>query len=104
MAEKTKKEEKLTDLKGDSKLGELVEKFEKEFRKEMAGRPYLLAVTSGYVIGNEGDKATLAAQWSWRSNVIVGAEDSEKMMDFLSGQLKDVAEHPEYGVKKKYKK
>jgi hypothetical protein len=104
MAEKAKKEEKLTDLKGDRKLGELVEKFEKEFRKEMAGRPYLLAVTSGYVIGNEGDKATLAAQWSWRSNVIVGAEDSEKMMDFLSNQLKDVAEHPEYGVKKKYMK
>ena len=104
MADKTKKEEKLTDLKGDHKLGELVEKFEKEFRKEMAGRPYLLAVTSGYVIGNEGDKATLAAQWSWRSNVIVGAEDSGKMIDFLSGQLKDVADHPEYGVKKKYSK
>jgi hypothetical protein len=99
-----KKDEKQSDLKGDSKLGELVEKFEKEFRKEMAGRPYLLSVTSGYVIGNEGDKATLAAQWSWRSNVIIGTQDSEKMMEFLTAQLKDVVDHPEYGVKKKYRK
>jgi predicted DsbA family dithiol-disulfide isomerase len=104
MADNKKKEEKKTEFAGEKKLGELLEKFDKEFRKEMEGRPYLLTVTSGYMIGQENDKATLAAQWSWRSNVIIGGEDSERMVEFLTGQLKEVAEHPEYGVKKKYKK
>jgi len=106
MAENKKKdnEEKKPEAKADNRLGKLVERFEKEFRKEMTGRPYLLTVTSGYVVGNEGDKATLAAQWSWRSNVIIGTEDSGRMVDFLTAQLKDVVEHPEYGVKKQYAK
>jgi len=106
MADKKKeaKEEAKTEFPDEKKLGQLVEKFDAELRKELAGRPYLLAVASGYVMGSEGDKATLAAQWSWRSNVLIGTEDSDKMAEFLAGQLKDVADHPEYGVRKKYRK
>ena len=103
MADK-KNEEKRKEIANDKKLAELLEKFDKEFHKEMAGRPYLLVATSGFEIGRDGEKSTLASQWSWRSNVLVGTEDSDKMAEFLAGQLKDVAEHPEYGVKKKYKK
>jgi len=103
MADK-KKEERKIDFANDDKLAKLLEKVDKEFLKEMAGRPYLLVATSGYEIGKDGDKSTLAAQWSWRSNVLIGTEDSDKMADFLAGQLKDVSDHPEYGVKKKYKK
>jgi hypothetical protein len=104
MAENKKKEEKKIDFANDKRLAELLEKFDKEFLKEMAGRPYLLVATSGYEIGKDGDKSTLASQWSWRSNVLIGTEDSDKMADFLANQLKEVADHPEYGVKKKYKK
>jgi len=104
MAENKKKEEKKIDFANDKKLSELLEKFDGEFMKEMAGRPYLLVATSGYEIGKDGDRSTLASQWSWRSNVLVGTEDSEKMADFLANQLKDVSDHPEYGVKRKYKK
>ncbi|MFA6328082.1 MAG: hypothetical protein WCY41_01405 [Candidatus Micrarchaeia archaeon] len=103
MAE-NKKGEKKIDFANDKKLAELLEKLDKEFMKEMAGRPYLLVATSGYEIGRDGDKSTLASQWSWRSNVLVGSEEGGKMADFLAGQLKDVADHPEYGVKKRYKK
>jgi len=104
MAENNKKEEKKIDFANDKKIAELLEKFDKEFLKEMAGRPYLLVATSGYEIGRDGDKSTLASQWSWRSNVLVGTPDSDKMAEFLANQLKEVADHPEYGVKKKYKK
>ncbi len=106
MADKKKeeKEEAKLEFVDEKKLGALVEKLDVELRKEMVGRPYLLAVTTGYVVKSEGDKATLAAQWSWRSNVLVGSEDSDKMAEFLAGQLKDVSDHPEYGVKKKYRK
>ena len=103
MADK-KKEERKIDFANDDKLAKLLERLDKEFLKEMAGRPYLLVATSGYEIGKDGDKSTLAAQWSWRSNVLIGTEDSDKMAEFLAGQLKDVSDHPEYGVKKKYKK
>jgi len=103
MADK-KKEEKKIDFANDDKLAKLLEKFDKEFNKEMAGRPYLLVATSGYEIGRDGEKSTLASQWSWRSNVLIGTEDSDKMTDFLANQLKEVSDHPEYGVKKKYKK
>ncbi len=103
MADK-KKEETKVDFANDKKLTELLEKVDKEFQKEMAGRPYLLVATSGYEIGKDGDKSTLAAQWSWRSNVLIGKEDADKMAEFLAGQLKDVSDHPEYGVKKRYKK
>jgi hypothetical protein len=103
MADK-KKDEKKTDFANDKKLSELLERLDKEFLKEMAGRPYLLVATSGYEIGKDGDKSTLASQWSWRSNVLIGTEDSDKMAEFLAGQLKDVSDHPEYGVKKRYKK
>ncbi|MCX6770619.1 MAG: hypothetical protein NTX79_01045 [Candidatus Micrarchaeota archaeon] len=104
MAENRKKEEKKIDFANDKKLSELLEKFDREFTKEMAGRPYLLVATSGYEIGRDGDKSTLASQWSWRSNVLVGTEDSDKMAEFLANQLKEVSDHPAYGVKKKYKK
>ena len=104
MAENKKKEEKKTDFANDKKLAELLEKFDGEFLKEMAGRPYLLVATSGYEIGRDGEKSTLASQWSWRSNVLIGTEDSDKMAEFLANQLKEVSDHPEYGVKKKYKK
>ena len=103
MADK-KKDEKKIDFANDKKLTELLEKFDKEFMKEMAGRPYLLVATSGFEIGRDGDKSTLASQWSWRSNVLIGTEDSDKMADFLANQLKEVADHPELGVKKKYRK
>ncbi|MFA6214295.1 MAG: hypothetical protein WC717_03390 [Candidatus Micrarchaeia archaeon] len=104
MADNRKKDEKKDEISGDNKLAVLLEKLDKEFLKEMAGRPYLLVATSGYEIGRDGDRATLAAQWSWRSNVLVGKEDSDKMAEFLANQLKDVSEHPEYGVKRKYRK
>ena len=104
MADVKKKEEKKLDFANDRKLTELLEKFDREFSKEMAGRPYLLVATSGFEIGRDGDKSTLASQWSWRSNVLIGTTDSDKMADFLANQLKDVADHPELGVRKKYKK
>ena len=104
MAENKKKDEKKADFANDNKLAELLEKVDKEFLKEMAGRPYLLVATSGYEIGRDGEKSTLAQQWGWRSNVLIGTEDSGKMADFLANQLKEVADHPEYGVKRKYKK
>jgi len=104
MAENRKKEDTKVDFANDKKLSELLEKLDKEFLKEMAGRPYLLVATSGYEIGKDGDKSTLASQWSWRSNVLIGTEDSDKMAEFLANQLKDVSDHPEYGVKRKYKK
>ncbi|MFA5929396.1 MAG: hypothetical protein WC861_00775 [Candidatus Micrarchaeia archaeon] len=104
MAENKKKEEKKIDFANDDKLAKLLEKVDAEFSKEMAGRPYLLVATSGYEIGRDGDKSTLASQWSWRSNVLIGTEDSGKMAEFLANQLKDVADHPEYGVRKKYRK
>ena len=104
MAENKKKEEKRIDFANDKKLAELLEKFDKEFQKEMAGRPYLLVATSGFEIGRDGDKSTLASQWSWRSNVLVGTEDSDKMAEFLANQLREVSDHPEHGVKKRYKK
>lgn len=103
MAE-NKKKAAVIDPAEEKKLSKLLEKLDAEFAKEMAGRPYLLIATSGYPVEQEGDKATLAAQWSWRSNVRIGTEDSDRMVDFLTGQLKDVADHPEYGVKKTYKK
>ena len=89
---------------GEKKLPELMEKLDELLRKEMPGRPYLLTVTTGYEIGKDGEKTTLAAQWSWRSNVIVGKDDAVMVSEFLSNQLKDVVEHPEYGVKKNYSK
>ena len=88
----------------EKKLSRLLERMDADFAKEMAGRPYLLIATSGYAVEQEGDKATLAAQWSWRSNVLIGTPDSDKMAEFLANQLKEVADHQEYGVKKKYKK
>ena len=103
MAE-NKKKAAIIDPAEEKKLGKLLEKLDAEFAMEMGGRPYLLVAASGYTVEQEGDKATLAAQWSWRSNVRVGAEDSDRMADFLANQMKDVAEHPEYGVRKKYKK
>ena len=103
MAE-NKKKAAIIDPAEEKKLGKLLEKLDAEFAKEMGGRPYLLVAASGYTVEQEGDKATLAAQWSWRSNVRVGAEDSDRMADFLANQMKDVADHPEYGVRKKYKK
>jgi len=103
MAEK-KKDEKKIDFANDDRLAKLLEKVDKDFLKEMAGRPYLLVATSGYEIGRDGEKSTLASQWSWRSNVLIGTEDSDKMAEFLANQLKEVSDHPEYGVKKKYKK
>ena len=104
MAENKKKEEKKIDFANDNRLAELLEKLDKDFMKEMAGRPYLLVATSGYEIGRDGDRSTLASQWSWRSNVLIGTDDSDKMAEFLANQLKEVSDHPEYGVKKRYKK
>ena len=103
MAE-TKKKAAVIDPAEEKKLGKLLEKLDAEFAREMGGRPYLLVATTGYTVEQEGDKATLAAQWSWRSNVRIGTEDSERMAEFLANQMKDVAEHPEYGVRKRYKK
>ena len=98
MAEKKSKE-----FKDEKKLGELVEKINKELASGLKGRPYLLAITSGYELEQVKGKSRLAAQWSWRSNVIVGSGEGSKMMDFLSQQLQDVVGHPEAGIKAKYK-
>lgn len=102
MAEK--KTEKKDKFAGEEKLSEAVGKIDAELRKELGTRPYLLVVATGYELGREGHDVTLAAQWSWRSNVIIGGTDSEKMAEFLSNQLKEAVEHPEHGVKKTYSK
>lgn len=86
------------------KLSQIVEKLNKELLKEMAHRPYLFVVASGYEISRKEGVSTLAPQWSWRSNVIVGAPESQRVAEFLADQLKDVAENPENGVKALYKK
>ena len=96
-------EKNKSEFADDKKLGELVEKINKELGAGLKGRPYLLAVTTGYELEQVAGKSKLAAQWSWRSNVFVGSEDSPKMMEFLSQQLRDVVEHPEAGTKAKYK-
>jgi hypothetical protein len=99
-----KKEEKGTKFAGEKKLPELAAKCEAILKEEMPGRPYLMVITTGYEIGKSGEKTTLAAQWSWRSNVIIGKDDAEPVAEFLSGQLQDAVNHPEYGVKKAYAK
>ena len=101
MAEQEKTEKKFAD---DKKLGELLAKANEQIGKELKGRPYLLVIASGYPVEyseSEG-KSKLAAQWSWRSNVIVNNEDGPRVMEFLAEQLKDVTDHPESGIKAKY--
>ena len=91
-----------TELTPEQKLSGAVDNANKIIREEMNGRPYLLIVTTGYEIEKLADKSRLAAQWSWRSNVLVNSEEGAVVMNFLSDQLKDVVEHPEAGIKKKY--
>jgi hypothetical protein len=89
---------------GEGQLPEVVDRVNEILSKEFAGRPYLMVVATGYEIGNDGDKSTFAAQWSWRSNVIMGSEGGERLATFLSDQLQEAANHPENGVKKTYAK
>lgn len=90
------------EFKGEKRLGELAEKVNKELSEGLKGRPYLVAIATGYELEHIEGKSRLAAQWSWRTNVIIGSEDGEKVMEFLSNQLKEVVEHPQDGVKAKY--
>jgi hypothetical protein len=99
-----KKEEKKTTITGQEKIPELLAKANEVFAKEMVGRPYLLVVASGFEIGNEGNRSRIAAQWAWRSNVIVGSEDGPAVADFFCNQLREVADDQKHGVKAKYKK
>ena len=103
MAEK--KDEKKQEKKAgqDALLGDMLDRFNGELADAMAGRPYLLMLTTGYEIGKEGEKSLLAAQWGWRSNVFVGNDDGKKIMEFLLSQLRDAETHPENGVKKQYR-
>ncbi|MCX6769261.1 MAG: hypothetical protein NT051_01125 [Candidatus Micrarchaeota archaeon] len=105
MAEEKKKKDKegmVLKSTGEQRLHEIVTELDSQLRKEMGTRPYLITVTTGYEIGKDGGKSVLAAQWSWRSNVIVEGTDSETLIGFLTGQLKDAVENPENGIKKKY--
>ena len=100
MAKEEKKPGKFSE---EGKLSEIVNKAHGEIADSMNGRPYLLVVATGYEIGKEGEKSLLAAQWAWRSNVFVDRPESGKLMEFLAGQLREVADHPESGVKKSYR-
>lgn len=103
MAEK--KDGKKTEKKfaQEEKLGELLTKFNGELADAMAGRPYLMVVTTGYEIGKDGEKSLMAAQWGWRSNVFLDKDEGKRIMEFLLSQLKDAETHPENGVKKQYR-
>jgi len=87
----------------EKRLGEALTRLNEEFSKEMKARPYLIAVASGYEIKKEDDLSQFAPQWAWRSNVYVNNEGGRKVVEFLAGQLADIVEHPERGVKKQYK-
>lgn len=95
----------------EAKIASIVDKFNEELIKEMEGKPYLLVLATLHEVDREGDKSKLATQWNWRSNIDAREEGrSEKeieagrvMMKFLVERLKDVVEHPEGGIRKKYK-
>jgi hypothetical protein len=86
----------------EKKLVELANKFNDELLEKMNGRPYLLVIASGFEIGKKEDKSLFTSQWTWRSNVFIGKEESKKLMEFLISQLKDAVEDQENGIKKKY--
>lgn len=104
MAEPKKEEKAKPTGIGQNQLSEVVDKANELLLKELSTRPYLVVVATGFEMGRDGEKTILAAQWSWRSNVIAGSEDGEKMADFLAGQLREAVEQPEKGVKKFYRK
>ena len=101
-AAKKKTDKDSVEFAGDESLTELIDKANTVLLNGMAGRPYMLVVTSGYEIGRDGEKHTLSSQWSWRSNVFINTKESAHLADFLASQLKDVVDHPEGGIKKKY--
>ncbi|VVC00301.1 Uncharacterised protein [uncultured archaeon] len=95
----------------EEKIRKLVEETNEKFLKEMDGKPYLFVVSTLHEVGRDGDKSRLAAQWNWRSNIDSREEGRAKkevetgrtLMKFLSDRLNEVVNHPEYGIKKKYK-
>jgi hypothetical protein len=89
--------------KEEERLSKTVKKLDDLVRADLDARPYLLVVATGFPLETKGEVSTLAPQWSWRSNVIVGREESERVMDFLADQLKDAVEDKECGIRKKYR-
>lgn len=95
----------------EEKIRALVDKFNNELIVEMDGKPYLMVLATLHEIGRDGGKSKLATQWNWRSNIDPREEGRSKkevetgriMMKFLTERLKDVVDHPEGGLKKKYK-
>ena len=114
----------MADKKGDAKadltkrleeqeqrLNTFVDKVNGELLVEMDGKPYLLILATLHEVDREGGKSRMAAQWNWRSNIDPREEDRPKkdvevsrtLMKFLTERLNDVLDHPEGGIRKKYK-
>lgn len=85
------------------KLGELVEKVNKELQIELKGKPYVIVIASCYEIGHTEDRSELGPLWGWGSNVLVGSKDGPSVAKFLGDQLKDVVNDPQSGINKAYK-
>lgn len=94
----------------EEKLRKIVDEANEKLLKETEGKPYLLVLTTLHEVDREGSKSKLAAQWNWRTNINSRKEGrSEKeveaaktLIGYLIEQLKNVADHPESGIKKKY--
>ena len=95
----------------EAKIAGIVDTFNNELIVEMAGKPYLLILATLHEVDREGDKSKLATQWNWRSNIDSRTEGrpqkdieaGKTMMKFLVERLPEVVDHPEGGIKKRYK-
>jgi len=98
-------------IQEETRISSIVEKYNEELLAEMSGKPYLLVLATLHEVDREGGKSKLAAQLNWRSNIDARTEGrSQKdveagkvMMKFLIERLDEVVNHPEGGIKKKYK-
>ena len=94
----------------EERLKKIVDEANEKLLKETDGKPYLLVLATLHEVDRTGDRSKLAAQWNWRTNIDSKKEGrSEKeieaaktLVGYLVEQLKNVAEHPESGIKKKY--
>ncbi|MEM4348004.1 MAG: hypothetical protein QXN37_00330 [Candidatus Anstonellaceae archaeon] len=99
------------DLKeAEQTLRKIADETDAKLLEQNEGRPYLLVIIGLHEIGREGNKSKIAAQWEWRSNIQSNyanmsneeAEVAKRLVSYLVDQLSDVANHPEFGIKKKY--
>lgn len=113
MADKKKDKEELDASlrEEEARISKLVDKFNDQLLVETSGKPYLLVLATLHEVDREGEKSKLATQWNWRSNIDARTEGrpekdieaGKNMMKFLSERLMDVVNHPEVGIKKKYR-